>query len=115
MKGLDEIKAENAEAQERSIQGALDRASELYPAIELRTPQRLHIFRSELGSDPNWEVWLDTEVTDFDGLCIGVAKTRDGAITAAVEVLECALEALQAPAPDFARRGMQDFAVAPRS
>jgi hypothetical protein len=77
------------------MQNLLDAASENYPAIELGKGHRLHVCEVE---EQDWEVWLNTEVQDFDGLCIAAGKTRQEAVTAAVEVLELALDALQQPA-----------------
>ncbi len=74
------------------IQDALDIASRDYPAIELRTGQRLHVCRE----DGHWQVWLNTETADFDGLCVATGDTRREAVTAAIEVFEVALVALQA-------------------
>ncbi len=42
------------------------------------------------------EVWLDTGVSDFDGICIGSANDRHSALVQAIEVLESALVALKA-------------------
>ena len=47
------------------------------------------------GSD--WTVWLNTEVDDYDGICIGAGDSRDAAVADAVKVLKAAVEALQAP------------------
>lgn len=58
----------------------------------------LHVFKdAEFGGD--WVVWLNTEASDFDGLCVGVGLTRQAAVTQAVRVLEAALERLQGPPP----------------
>ena len=93
MKGLREIISDNESAAERAM-GRLGLASTKYPAVVLRTGQRLHVCRC----DGRWVVWLNTEVTDFDGLCIAVRGSRQAAVTDAVEVLEAALEELQKPA-----------------
>jgi hypothetical protein len=47
--------------------------------------------------DGEWEVWLNTDIQNFDGLCIGAGKSRDAAVTDAVAVLEAATDALQNP------------------
>lgn len=44
----------------------------------------LHLFFD--GKD--WAVWLDTEVSEHDGLCIGVGKTIASATAAAKSTLE---------------------------
>jgi hypothetical protein len=71
-----------------------DTASQDYPSVKLPTGECLHIFQM----DGEWEVWLNTEVSDFDGICVGSAVTRDEAVAAAVEVFEAALDRLQQPA-----------------
>jgi len=43
----------------------------------------LHIFLD----GGHWQVWLNTEVADFDGLCIGSGRTREAAIKDAQRVL----------------------------
>jgi hypothetical protein len=42
-------------------------------------------------------VWLNTGVSDFDGLVIGSGYTRDEAVADAVGMLEAAASALQQP------------------
>jgi hypothetical protein len=44
-----------------------------------------------------YEVWLNTEAADFDGLHIGEGETRDAAVADAVKTLESAVAALQQP------------------
>lgn len=68
------------------------RASREYPAVEVEW-HRLHVF-CQRGE---WCVWLNTEVSDFDGLCLAVEATRDLAVTRAVRVLEACVEELQRP------------------
>lgn len=54
---------------------------------------RIHI----LSEQPNdFEVWLNTDAGDFDGLCIGYGESRDEAITSALAVLEEGVRALRA-------------------
>lgn len=55
----------------------------------------LHIFER---TDPGFEfcVWLDTEVAEEDGLCIGVGRTRAQALHAAELDLLAALDAVRA-------------------
>lgn len=52
----------------------------------------LHI-RQE--GDNDYEVWLNTESQDFDGLCIGCGSTEDAAMKDAEVVLLDAAFALQ--------------------
>jgi hypothetical protein len=47
--------------------------------------------------DGFYEVWLNTEVADFDGVHIGEGETREAAITDAVRTLESAAATLQLP------------------
>jgi len=47
--------------------------------------------------DGFYEVWLNTDVTDFDGIHVGEGESRDRAITDAVKTLEAAIAALQRP------------------
>ena len=42
-----------------------------------------------------FEVWLDTEVAECDGLCIGVGSTRDEALAEAETDLQLALSELR--------------------
>lgn len=60
----------------------------------------LHIFR-DAGHDPGDEyvVWLNTEMSDFDGLILGLGATRDAAVAQAVATLEALTDRLQGPAP----------------
>lgn len=51
----------------------------------------LHLFEDS----GRFEVWLDTEAAERDGLCIGVASTRDEALASAAADLEIALSELQ--------------------
>ena len=43
----------------------------------------------------DWDIWLDTEVAERDGLCIGVGQTRAAAIEDAISDLEEALVVLR--------------------
>jgi hypothetical protein len=52
---------------------------------------RTHIV-SEAEKD--FEVWLNTDISDFDGLCIGCGQTRQDAVNDAVSVLRQALQKL---------------------
>jgi hypothetical protein len=54
----------------------------------------LHNHRND---ENDYELWLNTEVQDFDGLCIGIGATRDAAVADAVNVFEAAIDALQQP------------------
>lgn len=53
---------------------------------------QVHII-SETPND--YEVWLNTDVGDFDGLCIGCGASRKAAITDAIYVLESGAQALK--------------------
>ncbi len=53
-------------------------------------------------------VWLDTEVADHDGLCIGLGATRDEAVAQAVKDLEARLAELQMPPVAFQTREQDD-------
>jgi hypothetical protein len=64
-------------------------ASLHYPSTLLISGQRLHIF----PMDGRWEVWLNTEISDFDGLCMGVGDTRHEALVDFVSRLAEALHA----------------------
>ncbi len=45
----------------------------------------LHLFKE--AQDPEWQVWLDTEVAELDGLCISVAHGRELAVELALQKL----------------------------
>jgi uncharacterized lipoprotein YmbA len=57
---------------------------------------RLHVL-SETAND--FQVWLNTDVQDFDGLCIGYGPSRETAVANAVAMLEDALVKLRPPVP----------------
>lgn len=76
------------------IQDRLDKASVEQPAI-IVPGHRIHVYEDNAC----WYVWLNTEVQDFDGLCLGTGSTRNDAIEDAVAALEGIIEALQRPAP----------------
>ena len=68
----------------------------------------LHDEHLELGSNklhivseqPNdFTVWLNTEVQDFDGLCIGCGNSREAAVMDAIDVLETGVQALKDATP----------------
>lgn len=44
-----------------------------------------------------YEVWLNTEVSDFDGIHIGEGETRGEALADAIKTLETAIVALRQP------------------
>lgn len=48
----------------------------------------LDIFKE--GED-QWDVWLDTEVAEYDGICLGCGETQTEAVIDAIETLEHAL------------------------
>lgn len=47
------------------------------------------------GGADDVEVWLNTEVADFDGICIGGGESRRVAVADAIETLERALGILK--------------------
>ncbi len=47
--------------------------------------------------DNCWAVWLDTEVADYDGICLGVGATRAAAVEEAKRELYAALRVLAEP------------------
>ena len=49
-------------------------------------------------SENDWQVWLNTDVTDFDGLCIGCGESRQEAVADAIAVLDEGLRVLRASA-----------------
>lgn len=53
---------------------------------------RIHVL-SEVRDD--FEVWLNTNIDDFDGLCIGCGVTRAAAIRDALDVLQQGVAALE--------------------
>jgi hypothetical protein len=80
-----------------SIQADNDAASRVFPSVEVPgAPElRLHVYKERDGD--GWAVWLNTEVSDFDGLCLALGSTRDAAVADAVKGLEAVLEKLQGP------------------
>lgn len=53
---------------------------------------RLHITNTDAwGQEAEWEVWLNTEVQRFDGLCIGTGPTREQALIDAQQTLSLAI------------------------
>lgn len=64
------------------------RVDERYAEINGR---ELHV----IGSTDDVEVWLNTEVADFDGICIGGGESRKQAIADAITTLEQALAELR--------------------
>lgn len=55
---------------------------------------RLHVFKD---GPQDWQVWLNTEVQNFDGLCIGTGPTYGDAVAAAVRCVETVERLLQGP------------------
>lgn len=75
-----------------TIQESNDDASERYPSVTITRAHRLHVY--EQGG--YWCVWLNTEASDFDGLCLSVDEpTRAHAVAEAARVLQAALDALR--------------------
>lgn len=53
---------------------------------------RLHVSNVDSwGTEGQWEVWLNTEVQAYDGLCIGVGPTREQALIDAQQTLSLAI------------------------
>lgn len=48
-----------------------------------------------VGGEGDWEVWLNTDESDFDGLCIGWDVSRELAIQHAIATLSPALRWLE--------------------
>jgi hypothetical protein len=44
-----------------------------------------------------WDVWLNTEVANYDGLILGQGRTLEDALAAAVATIEKIHDALQGP------------------
>lgn len=76
-----------------SISKMNDAAAEDFPAV-LVDGHLVHVCEYRPGQ---WQVWLNTEALEFDGLCIGVGTTRDAAVAQAVAALEAVVEHLQQP------------------
>lgn len=64
------------------------RVDEHYTEINGR---ELHV----VGGTDDVEVWLNTEVMDFDGICIGGGESRRAAVADAIETMERALGILK--------------------
>lgn len=47
------------------------------------------------GNTNDWEVWVNTPVADFDGICVGGGVNRTDAIVDAVRTLELATARLR--------------------
>lgn len=56
----------------------------------------IHVFKDDWSG--NWVVWLNTGVSDCDGLVIGCGATRDEAVGSAVGVAEWVERTLQSAA-----------------
>lgn len=74
--------------------GSVEDAGEWYPAVFTRADNLLHVYKA---TDDIWCVWLNTQVSEFDGLCIGLGETRQLAVQQAVNALEAATDHLQGP------------------
>ncbi len=60
------------------------------------------------NTNGEFAVWLDTEVVDHDGICLGLGATRDAAVADAVADLEARLAELQLPSTAFQTRQQDD-------
>lgn len=85
-----ETRPDMTDRDEDEVQGG----TAAYPSVVTRAGNLLHVYKA---TDDSWCVWLNTEVTEFDGLCIAVAGSRQDAIAHAVEALEAATDHLQGP------------------
>jgi hypothetical protein len=72
------------ERQQAAALDSAEAASARYPSIDLSTGYGVHVCYLH-GS--GWEVWLNTEVADFDGICLSAGETREAAIADARKVL----------------------------
>lgn len=80
------------DALETSI-GAMNRRASLEYPSRVVGDHSVHVYEQ----DGVWHVWLNTEIADFDGVCLGVGPTRDEAVSRAVRSLEACVAALQEP------------------
>lgn len=53
---------------------------------------KIHVWRDPDGGH---EVWLNTDIADFDGLCVASANERKPAIAEAIKALLMAIEDLR--------------------
>lgn len=67
-------------------------------------PHGIHVVTDESGKPV--EVWLNTEASDFDGLCIG---TGENCLADAVRTLEQAIDILQSPPSPEVYRPAKDW------
>lgn len=82
----------NTDYPKPAIERPKRRKQEHYEA-DVHVPHALHVYEE----DGEYHVWLNTGVSDHDGLCIGIGLDRQTAVTQAVGSLEWALETLQGP------------------
>ena len=61
---------------------------------------RIHVFED---NDGRWEVWLDTDISTCDGLCVAVGKTRAIAVQKAQRLFDRAAIAVRLPMKAFVR------------
>lgn len=63
----------------------------------------IHIWSDISGAD--WDVWLELNDGDLDGVCLGGGESRDAAVQIAVDALESALRTLQeTPSPETMKK-----------
>jgi hypothetical protein len=72
-----------------TIQDDNDELSRRPPSVTIGST-RVHVCRD----DDRWQAWLNTEVADFDGLCIGLGPTESAARAAAIRTLAAAIQHL---------------------
>ena len=65
-------------------------ASEEFPANPLTTGHSLHVFPMR-GC---WQVWLNTQPSDFNGLRVAMGRTYEDAVNAALQVFARASDTL---------------------
>lgn len=79
------------------------------PAKQLLHDEHLILASNQIhivSESPNdYEVWLNSDVGDFDGLCIGYGVSREAAVADAIDVLEQGARALRGEAQETASGG----------
>jgi hypothetical protein len=82
------------------VENEYRKASREQPSVEVEG-YGVHVCQIESDREIGgpWGVWLNTEVADFDGICLGVGTTRNEAVGKAVKLLEAVTDFLQGPPP----------------
>lgn len=61
-------------------------------SVQAFSGYKLHTTNREMwGAEGEWEVWLNTELGLFDGICIGRGPTREQALIDAQQTLALAI------------------------